>query len=78
MNTESLIRVGFCQPKFYKPHVWKKAKAIMENLCEIPESGVSRFDFGRGKGKYTFQDDKPLDKLIPTWLNLLRNTGKNK
>lgn len=50
------ISMGFCQPKFYKPSAWNKAKKIMQELCKIEENGnklVIPFDYGRGKGKYT-------------------------
>jgi hypothetical protein len=50
-TTEHLIGIGFCQPKFYKPHIWRKAKAIMEWLCDNT-AFVKRHDFGRGMGKY--------------------------
>src|SRR5207245_936497 len=51
LTTEQLILIGFCQPKFYRRHVWLKAKAIMEWLCDHTPH-VVRFDYGRGMGKY--------------------------
>jgi hypothetical protein len=47
---ENLINIGFCQPKFYKAAVWKKANHLMMQLCKGGK--VQPFDFGRGKGKY--------------------------
>jgi hypothetical protein len=44
------ISIGFCQPKYYKPNVWKESVIIMELL--VNKGLVQRFDFGRGKGKY--------------------------
>ena len=47
---EMYVGIGFCQPKFYKPEVWRKAKRVMEIACYL---GLAEpFDFGRGKGKY--------------------------
>jgi hypothetical protein len=47
----NLIGIGFCQPKFYKPHVWKQAKQLMDGLvCTL--GFAFPYDFGRGKGKY--------------------------
>ena len=58
-STEHLIGIGFCQPKFYKSHIWRKAKIIMEWLCDNTEN-VKRYDFGRGKGKYLWNEKTPL------------------
>lgn len=50
-EVESLVGIGFCQPKFYKPGVWRKAKKLMDTV--VCPNGLARpFDFGRGKGKY--------------------------
>ena len=57
-NTEHYVGIGFCQPKFYKPHVWQKAKQIMEWLCDNTPH-VKRYDFGRGKGKYITVESLP-------------------
>ena len=57
-DINTLIRVGLCQPKYYKRSVWLKAKKIMEKLCETEY--VIPYDFGRGKGKFT---TKNLDHL---------------
>ena len=56
--TEHLIGIGFCQPKFYKPHIWRQAKTIMEWLCDHT-AYVVRYDFGRGKGKYLTTEESP-------------------
>jgi len=54
------IGIGFCQPKFYKPAAWRKAKLIMNKLVSL-NVGVIPYDFGRGKGKFITTGD--LDKL---------------
>lgn len=68
MTTEHLIGIGFCQPKFYKPHIWRKAKAIMEWLCDFRSTEgdvyVIRYDFGRGKGKYMTTEDTPTNAQL--------------
>jgi hypothetical protein len=47
---ENLVRIGFGQPKFYRPEVWRKAKRVMIIACSL---GLAEpFDFGRWKGKY--------------------------
>jgi hypothetical protein len=46
-----LIGIGFCQPKFYIPSAWRKAKAVMDRLVSL-DCGVIEHNFGRGKGKY--------------------------
>jgi len=47
---ENLVRIGFDQPKFYRPEVWRKAKRVMTIACSL---GLAKpFDFGWGKGKY--------------------------
>lgn len=51
-----LIGIGFCQPKFYKPSAWKKAKAIMDNLV-CPLGLAFPHDYGRGKGKFSSNYD---------------------
>jgi len=30
-----LVRIGFCQPKFYTQATWKKAKTLMFLACEM-------------------------------------------
>lgn len=62
VEIETLIKIGFCQPKFYKRSVWNKAKAIMEQLVSW-EVGVVRFDFGRGKGKYVTEGDLSIKEV---------------
>lgn len=55
-DTAHFIGIGFCTPKSYKPHVWRKAKAIMEWLCDHTLY-VERFNYGRGGGKYRTKGD---------------------
>ena len=52
---KELISIGFCQPKFYTPSVWRKAKRVMEELTKT--GYVTPFDYGRGKGKYTYSEE---------------------
>lgn len=70
--TEHYIGIGFCQPKFYKPSVWRKAKKIMEWLCDNTPH-VYRFDFGRGMGKYRMQGE--WDKR-DFWKQAIPDLGK--
>jgi hypothetical protein len=51
-STETLVKIGFCQPKFYKRSVWLKAKKLMDEVV-VPNGLAEPFDYGRGKGKYT-------------------------
>nr|WP_312985337.1 hypothetical protein [Clostridioides sp.] len=55
---EKLIGIGLCQPKFYKPTVWKYANLVMQELCNMKLANP--FDFGRGKGKYITNIDKEI------------------
>lgn len=73
----NLIGIGFCQPKFYKPSAWKKAKEIMEILCyRIHKTGVKPHDFGRGKGKYTSDDSKTHSELADMYLAYIAEEAK--
>lgn len=47
----NLIGIGFCQPKFYKRHVWTKAKKLMDEVV-VPQGLAYPYDYGFGKGKY--------------------------
>ena len=56
-NTQSLyekvvgrIGIGFCQSSFYKPHIWRQSKEIMDVL--VKAGTVVPYNFGKGKGKY--------------------------
>lgn len=51
-----LIRIGLCQPRFYKPEIWRRSKALMDKLvCPL---GLAYADHdGRGKGKYSTDYD---------------------
>ena len=44
------VAIGFCQKKFYKPSVWRKAMKAMDVL--VAEGYAVPFDYGRGKGKF--------------------------
>lgn len=50
-----LVGIGFCQPRFYLPTVWKYADKMMKRGVALGH--VAPFDFGRGKGKYTSERD---------------------
>jgi len=51
-----LVGIGFCQPKFYKKNVWRKAKQLMDDVV-CPNGLAYPFEFGRGKGKYKSEFD---------------------
>ena len=51
------IRIGFCQPKFYKRSVWNKALKVMNWLVKNTNGEVFEQDFGRGKGKFATRKD---------------------
>jgi hypothetical protein len=50
-TTLDLIAIGFCQSKFYKRHVWRQAKVVMEWLADNT-SHVIRANYGPGCGQY--------------------------
>jgi hypothetical protein len=52
----SLVKIGFCQPIFYKANIWKKAKDFFNEVL-VPNELAYAFDFGRGKGKFDSQFD---------------------
>lgn len=65
--------IGFCQPKFYKPSVWRKGKSIIE-LVLIPNGLAIPYDYGWGKGKYSTpsqHQDKSIDDLLNKAYELL-------
>lgn len=51
-EVKTLIKIGFCQPKFYKPSIWRKAKSLMDEIA-VPHKLARPHDYGRGKGKFT-------------------------
>lgn len=63
-----LIKIGFCQPKFYKPNAWAKAKRRMEKL--VDRGIVYHHDCGRGKGKYS--TDYTIEQVVEIHINLLK------
>lgn len=65
---KELVHIGFCQPKLYKPSVWKKAKALMEQLL-VPAALAFPYDYGRGKGK--FSTDYDIDYVKDQAVNLI-------
>jgi len=69
----SLIGIGFCQPKFYKPVIWRKAKKLMDDV--VCANNLARpFNFGRGKGKYT--TDYEIEEVKEKTISILKKTGR--
>lgn len=65
------VNIGFCQPKFYRPEVWRKAKRVMEIACSL---GLAEpYDFGRGKGKYT--SDLDMSEVSAKLLKIVKRYG---
>lgn len=48
---ETYVSIGFCQPKFYTPSAWNKAKKLM--TIAVAHNLAKPYNYGRGKGKYT-------------------------
>ena len=69
----SLVGIGFCQPKFYKPSVWRKAKRLMDTIV-CPNNLAYPHDFGRGKGKYN--TELSIEDVKQKTIGLLRNSGQ--
>ena len=69
-EVKELIKIGFCQPKFYKRSVWLKAQKIMKFLVENTNGEVVLCNFGRGKGKYSTKSDihNRVDYWACLWL----------
>lgn len=63
-----LVGIGFCQPRFYKPSVWRKAKRLMDNIV-CPNGLAFPFDFGRGKGKY--ESDFSIEEVKSRTIEIL-------
>jgi hypothetical protein len=61
-EVRDLVGIGFCQPKFYRQSVWKKAKALMNEII-IPNGWAFPYDYGFGKGKYSTDLDIETVKL---------------
>ena len=62
---KNIIGIGFCQPKFYKPTVWKYSKLLMERGIDM--NIITPKDHGRGKGKYS--SDLSYDDLYHLFSN---------
>jgi hypothetical protein len=74
MDVENLIKIGFCQPKFYKRSVWLKAKNLMDNVV-VPAGLAKPFDYGRGKGKYT--TNLSIEEVIQKTIDILELIAKD-
>lgn len=72
LEVKTLVGIGFCQPKFYKASVWRKAKKLMDEvLC--PNQLAEPFDFGRGKGKY--KSIKDIKDCVKATTEILKREG---
>lgn len=70
---ENLVAIGFCQPKFYKPSVWARAKRLMDTV--VCANGLAvPFDYGRGKGKYTTTQCN-IDEVKQRTVQLFKDAG---
>lgn len=68
----NLIKIGFDQPKFYKRSVWNKAVKVMEFLSDNTEGQVYRYDYGKGKAKYS-TNIYLTERQLNIWANLYNN-----
>lgn len=50
-DLRALIRIGFCQKKFYKKSVWNRAKRLMDQIL-IPFGFAQRCEHKQCKGRY--------------------------
>ena len=57
---DSFLGIGFCQPKFYKPSVWAKAKKIMLFLASM-NIGIIHKPY-HGKGHFWTNDNLDIIK----------------
>lgn len=67
-EVENLVKIGFCQPMFYKRSVWLKAKKLMDTVV-VPNGLAKPFDYGRGKGKYT--SDMRIEEVVSKTVSIL-------
>lgn len=68
LEVKSVIRIAFCQPKYYTPTAWRRSKTLMDTLV-CPLGLAFPHDYGRGKGKYSTNFDidevtKEIQRLI--------------
>lgn len=56
VEVKNVVGIGFCQPKFYTPTAWRRAKGLMDELV-CPLGLAFPHDYGRGKGKYSTDFD---------------------
>ena len=60
---KELVNIGFGNKSDFRPTIWNYANKLMEVLAE--ERLVEEHNFGRGKGKWKFVDDKmSIDVVI--------------
>lgn len=68
---KEMVGIGFCQPKFYLPTVWKYADKMMKRGIEV--GVVVPHDFGWGKGRYATAD---RDMSIPEVVAIMRKDSE--
>lgn len=61
-EVKKLTYIGFCQPKFYKPSVWVKAKKLMLLACEM-DIGVYHRPY-RGAGHFWTLDGVSIESVV--------------
>jgi len=67
-EVSTYVAIGFCQPKFYKRHVWLKAKKLMDEVV-CPSGLANPHDIGFGKGKYA--STMPMAEVIQNVIVIL-------
>ncbi len=58
---KTLVGIGFCQPKFYKPSIWSKAKKLMLLACELNLGVIHRPI--RGAGHFWIEGDATIQQV---------------
>lgn len=58
---KTLVYIGFCQPKFYKPHIWAKAKKLMLIACEMQ---IVLHRPYRGGGHFWCTDNVSIEEVV--------------
>lgn len=66
---KKLVWIGFCQPKFYKASVWKKAKELMLIACEM-NIGVYHRPY-RGAAHFWTEDGVSIDSVVEALIKKL-------
>ncbi len=74
-DVSSLVTMGFCQPRFYTPSAWGKAKRFMDSVV-VPAGFARPFNFGRGKGKYACATGMSIEDVKRHTTDVLRSQDK--